>query len=78
MSFNDMPIDELLEQPVDLMSPQQLMEYVQRCAVLRSSSQTRRATLAKEAVVNHGVKKKPLKKDSVAQALEYLKLLTDV
>lgn len=66
-SFNDAPLDDLLDKKVHEMSPEELTEYIKRCSVLRSSAQTRKAALKAEG----GVKKKPTK-STIEQALEYL------
>lgn len=68
-SFNDAPLESLLDPPLDKMSPQELAEYVKACAVQRSSAQTRKATLRKESDASTG---KSRKKDPVAQAQELL------
>jgi hypothetical protein len=72
VSMNDLPLDELLEKDVTTMSPEELTAYVQRCALLRSSAQSRKAALVKEGVEKQGAKPKTKKKDSVAMALAYL------
>ena len=71
-ALNDLPLDELLEMDVASLPPEGQMAFVQRCALLRSSAQTRKATLVKEGVEKLGVKKKTAKKDSVSMAMAYL------
>jgi hypothetical protein len=54
------------------MSPEQLTSFIQRCNVLRSSAQSRKAALRQES----GVQKAPRKKKSnVEQALALLEKL---
>lgn len=75
VSFAEAPLEALLlggpndDGPlVHDMSPEQLAEYVKRCALLRSSAQTRKAEIVKAA----GGKKPSAKKSSVDLALELL------
>lgn len=58
-----------MDVPVHELRPEELVEYVKRCATLRSSAQTRKAAIAAD------VPKKPKKKDSVGQAMELLGLM---
>lgn len=64
-------MESLLEAPVHEMGPEELAEYIKRCAVLRSSAQTRKATLKKESDAATG-KKPKAKKDNISYALELL------
>lgn len=64
--FAETPIDELLEMSPDKMSPEELAAYVQRCATLRQSAQTRKAALQTEP------KAKTKKADSVSAAKSFL------
>lgn len=57
------------------MTNEQLVEYIKRNALLRSSAQSRKAALVQEGVAL-GAKKKVSKKSSVEQALELLANLT--
>lgn len=70
-SFNDLPIDSVLETLVHDLSNSELMEYVKRCALLRSSAQSRKAALSKEG----GTKPKKAAKSSVEKAMELLSQL---
>ena len=69
--FNDAPLDWLLEQRPETMTPEQLTAYIKRCSVLRSSAQTRKATLKAEG----GITKKKAK-STVEQAMELLTQLS--
>src|SRR5436305_7730512 len=69
--FNDAPLDWLLEQRPETMTPEQLNDYIKRCSVLRSSAQTRKASLKAEG----GVTKKKAK-STIEQAMEYLTQLS--
>lgn len=70
-SFADDPLDSLLDKLVHEMTDTELVDYVKRCAVLRSSAQTRKAQVRSE-----GPAKKTVKKDdSVAKAEALLKQL---
>jgi hypothetical protein len=51
-------------------------ELREKCSVLRSSAQTRKAQLVKESVEEHGAKRKTKKKDSVAEAMALLAQIT--
>lgn len=69
--INEMPLDELLDLRPEEMNPEELTAYVQRCSVLRSSAQTRRATLVKEG--GGTTKKKSVSSvNSVSRAMELL------
>jgi hypothetical protein len=73
INFNELPLDELLDLEPHRMTPEQLSAYVQRCSVLRSSAQTRKAALNADSVKLGATKKtKAPKKDSVGQALALL------
>jgi hypothetical protein len=70
-SWNEAPLEEIvLKEPLlHEMSPEALTAYVQRCNLLRSSAQTRKAALRQES----GVQKAPRKKKSnVEMALALL------
>lgn len=72
-SFNDAPLDSLLEVCVHDLSNEALAEFVQKMAVLRSSAQTRKAALKKDDAALGGTKKKKAaSKSSVDQALALL------
>lgn len=73
-NFNELPLDELLDLSPEFMTNDQLAAYVQRCSVLRSSAQTRKAALNADAVKLGVTKTKAKKtpKDSVGQALALL------
>lgn len=83
VDWREAPLDWLLavqdKQLVHEMEPQALAEYVKRCALLRSSAQTRNAELRREEEEDHGVvrekKSKKPKKSSGALADEFLKTL---
>src|SRR5688500_18603578 len=49
-NFNELPLDELLDLSPEFMTSEQLAAYVQRCSVLRSSAQTRKAALNADSV----------------------------
>jgi hypothetical protein len=73
VDFREAPLETLLEMMeqdlVHNLSPEALVSYVQRCAQLRTSAQSRKQALTKAA----GVEKKPKgKKDSVALAMDLL------
>lgn len=70
-SFNDEPLENLLDQKVHEMSPEQLAEYIKTMALLRSSAQSRRAALRSENIVKKPTAKR-VKKDPVALAMEML------
>ncbi len=69
VSFNDEPLDLLLDKKVHEMTPEELATFVKRCALLRSSAQSRRA-----AIRGDGTPKAPKvkKKSNVEKALELL------
>lgn len=69
--FNDAPLDWLLEVKVHEMTPEQLTAYIKRCSVLRSSAQTRKASLKAEG----GVTKKKAK-STIEQAMDLLTQLS--
>jgi hypothetical protein len=67
-SFNDLPLDELLEVPVHNMTSEELAAFVQRMSVMRSSAQTR-----KVAMKGTGEKKTAAPKNSaLSRALDLL------
>src|SRR4030095_969939 len=73
-SWNDAPLETIVleEQLLHNMTPEELTAYIQRCNVLRSSAQSRKAALRQES----GVQKVPRKKKSnVEQALALLEKL---
>lgn len=76
VDFKEAPLETLLEMQerelVHNLTPEQLAAFIQRCAVLRSSAQSRKAALTKEAGVEKKTKS-PTKKDSVSLALDLLK-----
>lgn len=61
-SWNDAPLESIVLEETLLhnLSPEELTAYIQRCNVLRSSAQTRKAALRQES----GVQKAPRKKKS--------------
>lgn len=62
-----------MEMRPENMSPEELAAFVQRCAVLRSSAQTRKSALTQEATKLGATRKKAVKKDSVSMALDMLR-----
>jgi len=73
--WKEAPLEALLEMEektlVHEMEPLQLAAYIQRCATLRQSAQSRKAA----ATTEKSVPKKTVKKDSVAEAMDMLKKL---
>lgn len=47
-SFADDPLDSLLDKKVHEMSSEELVEFVKRCSLMRSSAQTRKAAVRAE------------------------------
>lgn len=80
--FLDMPLDSLIslgeQNLVHLMCPEAQAAYVQRCNVLRSSAQTRKAALNSDATKLGAIKEKKSKtpKDNVSMAMALLAQLT--
>jgi hypothetical protein len=73
-SWNDAPLESIVleDQLLHNMSPEELTAFVQRCNLLRSSAQSRKASLRQES----GVAKVPKKKKSnVELAMELLERL---
>ena len=73
-AWNDAPLESIVLEETLLhnMTPEALTAYIQRCNVLRSSAQTRKAAIRQES----GVQKAPRKKKSnVEQALALLEKL---
>lgn len=76
LEFLEGPLDDLLEckmngKLVHQMNPEELAVFIKRCAVLRSSAQTRKAAIQAEAGVQK--KKASPKKDNVSLADALLK-----
>ena len=77
--FLDLPLDSLVDGLLpEEMCPEALAAYVQRCSVLRSSAQTRKAALNRDAdgLGREPKAKKAAKKDNVSLAMQLLKDLT--
>lgn len=73
-SWNDAPLEAIVleEQLLHNMTPEELTAFVQRCNLLRSSAQSRKAVMRQES----GVSKTPKKKKSnVELAMELLEKL---
>lgn len=68
-SFDAVPLENLLDMRVEQMSPTELAAYIQKCSLLRSSSQTRKAALRAEGGAGP---KKATRKSSVERAMELL------
>lgn len=72
-SFNDEPLDSLLDKKVHEMQPEELVEYIKWMATLRSSAQSRKAALRGETSgEKKPTKAKAPKKDSATLAMELL------
>lgn len=73
VDFKEAPLEFLLSLSdqvlVHEMTSEQLLHYIQRCALLRASAQTRKAALTKETG-SEPKKKTAKKKDSVDLAME--------
>lgn len=75
--FSSMPLDELIDLPVHEMTPDELAAYVQRCHLLATAAQTRRAAMRTEGTKlgAERTKGKSKKQSNVDKALAMLDLL---
>lgn len=78
-SFKDAPLEVLLSEEMEgllhTLSNEQLVEYVKRCNLLRSSAQTMNAQLRKESVEVHGAEPKTRKKKNETDLDKAMKAL---